>query len=172
VTPTRTIRVSPVCHPLRGVSLGLIPRNARHQVKLEYYENYIGKQMVLLYWAVTNLKPTPENEAEERIERRYVRLYQRANALLEKDPALGKEIESLIDRFEGGDGQLTRAIRAVGDGVIHRIVAVLTRLGITFDSFFWESDLILDGSVHRVIERLLPLSKEEDGAHYLDLSGF
>src|SRR5438034_951158 len=59
----------------------------------------------------------------------------------------------------------------LGDS-LGRLVAGLTRLGITFDSFFWESDLILDRSVHRVIERLLPLSKEEDGAHYLDLSGF
>jgi len=172
VNPTGPLHVGRARNPLLGDSLGRLLRYAGHPVQREYYVNDIGKQMVLLYWAVTNLKPTPEDEAEERIERRYVRLYQRANALLEKEPALGKEIESLIDRFEGGDGQLTRAIRAVGDRVLHRIVAVLTRLGITFDSFFWESDLILDGSVHRVIERLLPLSKEEDGAHYLDLSGF
>ena len=30
----------------------------------------------------------------------------------------------------------------------------------------------MDGSVRKVIDRLLPLSKEEDGAHYLDLSAF
>src|SRR5437773_10824895 len=119
--------------------------------------------MVLLCWAVSHVKPTTEDEAEERIERRYVRLYQRANALLEKDPALGKEIETLIDRFEGGDAQLTRAIRAVGDRILDRIVAVLTRLGITFHSFFRESDLLLDRSVPRVLLRLLPPTKEEDG---------
>jgi len=172
VNPTGPLHVGRARNPLLGDSLGRLLRYAGHPVQREYYVNDIGKQMVLLYWAVTHLKPTPEDEAEERIERRYVRLYQRANALLEKDPALGKEIETLIDRFEGGDAQLTRAIRAVGDRILDRIVAVLTRLGITFDSFFWESDLILDRSVHRVIERLLPLSKEEDGAHYLDLSGF
>src|SRR5207245_2738030 len=38
--------------------------------------------------------------------------------------------------------------------------------------FFWESDAILDGSVQRIVERLIPLSKEEGGAHYLDLSAF
>ena len=172
VNPTGPLHVGRARNPLLGDSLGRLLRFAGHPVQREYYVNDIGKQMVLLYWAVTNLRLTPEEEAEERIERRYVRLYQRANALLEKDPSLGKEIESLIDRFEGGDAGLTRAIRAVGDRVLHRILAVLTRLDISFDSFFWESDLVLDGSVHRVIERLRPLGKEEDGAQYLDLSPF
>lgn len=172
VNPTGPLHVGRARNPLLGDSLGRLLRFAGHPVQREYYVNDIGKQMVLLYWAVTHLKLTPEEEAEERIERRYVRLYQRANALLETDSGLGKEIESLIDRFEGGDAQLTRAIRAVGDRVLHRILTVLTRLDISFDSFFWESDLVLDGSVHRVIERLLPLGMEENGARYLDLSAF
>jgi arginyl-tRNA synthetase len=172
VNPTGPLHVGRARNPLLGDSLGRLLRFAGHPVQREYYVNDIGKQMVLLYWAVTHLRLTPEEEAEERIERRYVRLYQRANALLEKDPRLGKEIEALIDRFEGGDADLTRAIRAVGDRVLQRILAVLTRLGISFDSFFWESDLVLDGSVHRVIQRLLPLSREEAGARYLDLSAF
>jgi arginyl-tRNA synthetase len=172
VNPTGPLHVGRARNPLLGDSLGRLLRFAGHPVQREYYVNDIGKQMVLLYWAVTHLRLTPEEEAEERIERRYVRLYQRANALLEKDPRLGKEIEALIDRFEGGDAELTRAIRAVGDRVLQRILAVLTRLGISFDSFFWESDLVLDGSVHRVIQRLLPRSQEEAGARYLDLSAF
>jgi len=172
VNPTGPLHVGRARNPFLGDSLGRLLRYAGHPVQREYYVNDIGKQMVLLYWAVTHLEPTPEEASEERIERRYVRLYQRANALLEKDPNLGKEIESLIERFEGGDATLTRAIRAVGDRILDRIIAILGRLGVSYDSFFWESDLILDGSVRRVIERLLPLSKEEDGAHYLDLSSF
>jgi arginyl-tRNA synthetase len=172
VNPTGPLHVGRARNPLLGDSLGRLLRFAGHPVQREYYVNDIGKQMVLLYWAVTHLRLTPEEEAEERIERRYVRLYQRANALLETDPGLGKEIEALIDRFEGGDAELTRAIRAVGDRVLQRILAVLTRFGISFDSFFWESDLVLDGSVHRVIQRLLPRSQEEAGARYLDLSAF
>ena len=99
-------------------------------------------------------------------------LYQKANELLEKDPSVGEEVRSLIQRFEGGDAELTKAIRQVGDQVLERIVSSLARLGITYDSFFWESDLILDGRVRTVIERLLPISREEDGAHYLDLASF
>jgi arginyl-tRNA synthetase len=172
VNPTGPLHVGRARNPFLGDSLGRLLRFAGYPVQREYFVNDIGKQMVLLYWAVTHLAPEGDEADEERIERRYVRLYQRANDLLEKDPALAKEVESLIQRFEGGDADLTRAIREVGDQILRRIVAVLKRLGVSFDSFFWESDLILDGSVKRVIDRLRPLSKEEEGAHYLDLSAF
>jgi arginyl-tRNA synthetase len=172
VNPTGPLHVGRARNPFLGDSLARLLRYAGHPVAREYYVNDIGKQMVLLYWAVTNLKPEPSEEADPRIERRYVRLYQRANDLLEKDPGLKEQIDALILRFEGGDADLTRAIRAVGDRILGRIVEVLQRLGVTFDSFFWESDLLLDGSVRKVIDRLLPLGKEEEGAHYLDLSAF
>lgn len=170
VNPTGPLHVGRARNPFLGDSLARLLRMAGHPVQREYFVNDIGKQMVLLYWAVTHLKPEGDEPQEDRIDRRYVRLYQRANDRLEKDAALAKEIESLIERFEGGDADLTRAIRAVGDVILREIVAVLARLGITFDSFFWESDVLLDGSVKRVLERLLPLSHEEDGARYLDLS--
>ena len=172
VNPTGPLHVGRARNPMFGDSLARLLRYAGYPVHREYFVNDIGKQMVLMYWGVTNLKPEKADEEEERIDRRYVKLYQRANALLEKDPNLEKEIESLIQRFEGGDADLTRAIREVGDQVLRCILRVLERLGITFDSFFWESDLILDGSVRRVIERLMPLSREEEGAHYLDLSPY
>jgi arginyl-tRNA synthetase len=171
VNPTGPLHVGRARNPFLGDSLARLLRTAGYPVQREYYVNDIGKQMVILYWAVTNLKPEP-GELDERIERRYVRLYQRANDLLERDPSLKEQIDALILRFESGDADLTRAIRAVGDRILRRIVETLERLGVTFDSFIWESDLLLDGSVRKVIDRLLPLSKEEDGAHYLDLSAF
>lgn len=172
VNPTGPLHVGRARNPIFGDSLGRLLRYAGYPVEREYLVNDIGKQMVLMYWAVTHLTPDEADAAEERVDHRYVKLYQRANALLEKDPGLAKDIESLIQRFEGGDADLTKAIRAVGEQILRRILAVVERLGVTFDSFFWESDLILDGSVRQVIERLMPLSHEEDGAHYLDLSAY
>src|SRR3989449_7558915 len=127
--------------------------------------------MVLLYWAVTHLPEDP-SDSEERIEYRYVKLYQKASAKLEGDETLKREIERLTQRFEGGDVQLTKDIRKVGEAILSGILETLRRVNVTYDSFFWESDAILDGNVQRVIERLMPLGKEEDGAHYLDLTGF
>src|SRR3989475_4839216 len=92
--------------------------------------------------------------------------------MLEGDEARRHDIERLTQRFEGGDVQLTKDIRKVGEAVLGGILETLRRVNVTYDSFFWESDAILDGSVQRIVERLIPLSKEEGGAHYLDLSAF
>src|SRR3989304_4689732 len=135
VNPTGPLHVGRARNPIFGDSLGRLLRYAGYQVEREYFVNDIGKQMVIMYWAVTHLPPDDADAAEERIERRYVKLYQRANAQLEKDPSLTKEIDLLIRRCEGGDADLPKAIRAVGDKVLKRILEVLERLDIAFDSF-------------------------------------
>jgi len=169
--PTGPIHVGRARNPFVGDALVRILRLAGYPVQSEYLVNDIGRQMVLLYWAVRNL-PTDAVAGETRIEYRYVALYQKASARLETDEALKREIERLTQRFEGGDVQLTKDIRKVGEEVLRGILETLRRANVTFDSFFWESDSILDGSVQRVIARLMPLSHEEDGARYVDLSAF
>src|SRR5947199_10145631 len=101
----------------------------------------------------------------ERLEHSNVKLYMKSSDQFEGYAALKHEIELLTQRFEGGDAQLTKDIRKVGEAVLAGVLETLRRLNVTYDSFFWESDAILDGSVGRVIERLMPLSKEEDGSH-------
>src|SRR3989442_70009 len=169
--PTGPLHVGRARNPFLGDALVRLLRFAGFPVTSEYLVNDIGRQMVLLYWAVTHLPEDP-SDSQERIEYRYVKLYQKASAKLEGDETLKREIERLTQRFEGGDVQLTKDIRKVGEAVLSGILETLRRVNVTYDSFFWESDAILDGNVQRVIERLMPLGKEEDGAHYLDLTGF
>ncbi len=169
--PTGPLHVGRARNPFLGDALVRLLRAAGYRVTSEYLVNDIGRQMVLLYWAVNHL-PSESSDSEERVEYRYVKLYQKASAMLEGDEALKHEIEQLTQRFEGGDVQLTKDIRKVGEAVLRGILGTLRRVNVTYDSFFWESDAIIDGSVQRIVERLMPLSKEEDGAHYLDLSAF
>lgn len=169
--PTGPLHVGRARNPFLGDALVRLLRFAGFPVKSEYLVNDIGRQMVLLYWAVTHLPQDPA-DPEKRIEYRYVKLYQKASERLEHDEGLKREIEGLTQRFEGGDARLTKEIRHVGEAILESILRTLQRVNVTFDSFFWESDAILDGSVQRVIERLVPLGKEEDGARYIDLSAF
>jgi len=169
--PTGPLHVGRARNPFLGDALARLLRFAGFPVTSEYLVNDIGRQMVLLYWAVTHL-PREPTDPEERVEYRYVKLYQEASTRLEKDETLKREIEQLTQRFEGGDVRLTKDIRQVGEAILGSILQTLRRVNVTFDSFFWESDAILDGSVQRVIDRLMPLSKEEDGAHYIDLSAY
>jgi arginyl-tRNA synthetase len=55
------------------------------------------------------------------------------------------------------------------------MLASLERIGVTFDEFVWESDLVRDGSVERVVERLRRAPhavREENGAWALDATGY
>ena len=169
--PTGPLNVGRARNPFVGDALVRLMRIAGYPVTSEYLVNDIGRQMVLLYWAVTHL-PVDSSDPNEPVEYRYVKLYQKASAQLEADEALKQEVERLTQRFERGDVQLTKDIRKVGETVLRSVLETLRRVNVGFDSFFWESDAILDGSVQRVIARLMPLSKEEDGARYIDLSAF
>ncbi|TLZ70290.1 MAG: arginine--tRNA ligase, partial [Methanobacteriota archaeon] len=169
--PTGPLNVGRARNPFVGDALVRLMRIAGYPVTSEYLVNDIGRQMVLLYWAVTHL-PADSSDPKDPVEYRYVKLYQKASAQLEADEALKQEVERLTQRFERGDVQLTKDIRKVGETVLRSVLETLRRVNVGFDSFFWESDAILDGSVQRVIARLMPLSKEEDGARYIDLSAF
>src|SRR5207249_11789029 len=96
--PTGPLDVGRARNPLLGDALGRLMRAAGYKVTSEYLVNDIGRQMVLLYWAVTHLPEAP-SDAKERIEYRYVQLYQKASAKLEGDETLKQEIERLMQRF-------------------------------------------------------------------------
>jgi arginyl-tRNA synthetase len=173
VNPTGPIHVGRGRNPIYGDSLARILSMAGYPVTREYLVNDVGKQMVVQYWATRNLTPSDVGKAErDKPDYRYVKFYQEAAARLEKDPTLNDQVIALIQRFERGDVDLTKEIRSVGEDILRGILATLRRIDVTYDSFFWESDLILDGSVQAVVDRLLPLANEEEGAYYLDLQGF
>jgi len=169
--PTGPLHVGRARNPILGDSLGRLLAMAGYPVTREYLVNDVGKQMVVQYWAKAHLTEAEVGAPERpKDDFRFVKYYQAAAALMERDPSLNDDVMALIQRHENGDANLTREIRAVGERVLHGVLESLTRIGVAFDRFFWESDLILDGSVQRVIERLKPLAHVEDGAYYLDLS--
>lgn len=175
INPTGPIHVGRARNPIIGDALARIFRMAGYDVTTEFLVNDIGRQMVLLAWGAENI-PEAEREApeRERDDYRLVRAYQAANARVEADGELNRQIEERIYRLENGDADLTRATRAVAERVLEGMRATLERLGIRFDSYFWESDLLLGGRVAPVIERLraLPEAAVEDGGAFVDLASF
>src|SRR5436309_15431758 len=108
--------------------------------------------MVLIYWAVTHLPEDP-SDAKERIEYRYVKLYQKASAKLEGEQTLKHEIERLTQRFECGDVQLTKDIRKAGEAYLGGILETLRRVNVTYDSFSCKTYATMVSCVQLVSER-------------------
>jgi arginyl-tRNA synthetase len=169
--PTGPLHVGRARNPVLGDALARLLKMVGFSVTREYLVNDMGRQMVVQYWGTQHLTPKEVGPADsEKPDYRYIKYYQAATAIFERNAEAKAEVTALIQRFEGGDAALTQEIRKVAENVLAGILASLARLGVTFDTFYWESDSILDGRVQKVIDRLLPLSKEEAGAHYLDLS--
>ena len=175
VNPTGPLHVGRARNSLIGDALARVLRMAGYAVTTEFLVNDIGRQMVLLAWGVRNVPadglPPPERERDDY---RLVRLYQAANARAEEDPALNRQLEEMMVRLESGDVGLTGEVHGVAERVLAGIRETLERLGVHFDSFFWESDLVLRGKVGPVKEKLLALPEvgEQDGSHFIDLAPY
>jgi arginyl-tRNA synthetase len=172
VNPNGPLHVGRARNPLIGDAFARILRRAGYSVTREYYVNDMGKQMILLAWAVRNLSAQevgpPEREGEDY---RLVKYYQAAAKRTKEDPSLDAEIKRLAQRYEEGDEALAAEVRAVAERALGGILRTLEGLNIRFDHFFWESRTIFDGSARRVAEALKAVSQasQEDGAWYLDL---
>jgi arginyl-tRNA synthetase len=175
VNPTGPIHVGRARNALIGDALARILRLAGYAVTTEFLVNDIGRQMVLLAWGVRHLDESSLPPSErERDDYRLMRAYVAANVRAGEDPDVNREIESMIYRLENGDDALTRDIRGIAERILAGISATLTRIDISFDAYFWESELILKGKVVPVLDRLKALKESaiEDGAHFIDLAPF
>lgn len=169
--PTGPLHVGRARNPIYADALARLLRIAGFRVTREYLVNDVGRQMVVQYWGTQHLTPADVGPPDvDKPDYRFIKYYQKATAIFETDPKAKADVAAMIQRFEQGDVELTQEVRKVAEEVLRGILQSLTRIGVTFDSFFWESDAILNGSVQKVIERLMPLGREEDGAHFLDLS--
>ncbi len=169
--PTGPLHVGRARNPIYADALGRLLRMAGFPVTCEYLVNDVGRQMVVQYWGTQHLTPAQVGPPDvDKPDYRFIKYYQKANEIFEHDAQAKSDVAEMIRRFELGDVSLTREVRKVAEEVLAGVLESLNRIGVSFDSFFWESDAILNGSVQKVIERLMPLSREEGGAHYLDLS--
>ncbi|KYK26096.1 MAG: hypothetical protein AYK23_03280, partial [Candidatus Proteinoplasmatales archaeon SG8-5] len=169
--PNGPLHVGRARNPIIGDTLARILKRCGHEVTTEFYVDDMGKQQITLTWGVDNLGlQTPEDKPDHRM----VHYYQEASKLLEDDPKVGEDIDSMLAAYEGGDRDIAKRIRDNCQEVMDGILESLRRLDIYFDSLAWESTYIFDGSVKRVVEglRKLECTFEEDGALYLDLSEF
>ncbi len=169
--PTGPLHVGRARNPIFADALARLMRLAGFQVTREYLVNDVGRQMVVQYWGTRHLTAEQVGPPDlDKPDYRYIKYYQKATEIFERDADAKADVAAMIQRFEHGDVALTKEVRKVAEEVLAGILESLQRLGVAFDSFYWESDSILDGRVQTVIERLMPLSREEDGSHYLDLS--
>lgn len=175
VNPTGPIHVGRARNPLIGDTLARCLRMCGHDVSTEYYVNDVGKQVVLLTWALSNLteKDVPPSE-RQKDDHRLVGYYQAANKMMESSSEVAKDIASMTQRFEAGDPQVIAQVRRTVDLMLDGIKESLGGVNVHLDRYTYESQFILDGSAREIVDRLRSSSyaEMEDGAYYLNLEEF
>ena len=173
VNPTGPIHVGRARNPIIGDTLARILRQAGYDVTTEFYVNDVGRQAVVMTWGVKHLKLDAEPE-RDKDDYRYVLYYQQANKLLEEDPNVLKEIDSMLYKLEHGDPDTVKLAREACERVLAAIMESLRRLNVHVDRFTWESKFVADRSVEKIIAKLKTSEycREQDGAYYLELESF
>jgi arginyl-tRNA synthetase len=201
INPTGPINVGRVRNSLIGDTMAKLARTVGFDVETHFYVDDMGKQVATIAWGIENkisekysltfdergepvLEKT-DGPAENELLSRYGKYADKPDfkvfftyvptTKLVEDEMLDSEIDELSERCEEGDEESIGKLKKVVDDVLAGQKETLERLGITFDSFDFESGFVLDGSAKKAIEDLkeLPQSLElETGANAIDLSEF
>ncbi|DAC53248.1 MAG TPA: arginine--tRNA ligase [Candidatus Poseidoniaceae archaeon] len=186
--PNGPFHVGRARNAILGDTLVRLHRLHGDDVRAEYYVDDMGKQVGVLAWALDNLSEEDVNELlsereppSERwltkADHQRVRWYQAAQILRkdadeERKAQIEKEIGLLVHASEHGDVGVLESFEAAYTPVLEGMLATLSRLGISYDTFTKESRFVVDGTVAKLMDSLdaLEISGTADnGAGFLDL---
>jgi arginyl-tRNA synthetase len=99
-------------------------------------------------------------------------LLERVVAAVQAEADPEGEVEEIGRKYEQHDPQVSELVRQVANLCLEGVKASLGELGITFDTWDWESQLLWDGLVSETLKRLaqLPFTKPDRGALVLDVN--
>jgi len=175
VNPTGPIHVGRARNPLIGDTLARCLRMCGHEVDTEYYVNDVGKQVVLLTWALAHLTEEEVPKADrDKNDHRLVGYYQVANKMMESSAEVAADIARMTQGFEAGDPEVIAQVRRTVDMMLDGIKESLSSVNVTLDRYTYESQFILDGTARQVVDRLKASSYAEidDDAYFLNLEEF
>ncbi len=180
---TGPFHVGRIRNAVIGDTLARIDRATGLPVTTQYYMDDMGRQAALITWIWTKPRDQWPASVREAVEGQDVpgekpdafrgRAYPPSSAYLKEHADAQAEVAALVQAIEGGHPPPEH--RALIQEILGGMLASLARLGITFDEFVWESDLLRDGSVDRVLERLRAAPhavQEANGAWAIDAASY
>ncbi len=148
-----------------GDSLARLMRFEGHEVEVHYYVNDMGRQIGLLVLVASEL----EDITFDQILAAYVEANQRA----QEDPEFAARGYELLVKMEEGDPETKEKFRRVTELCLRGQLAVLQRLGVSYDHFDHESAYVKDArftDIERALERQEAIFTDEEGRRVVDLS--
>lgn len=129
-----------------------------YDVEIHYFVNDIGKQISMLLVAA--------KDADNLTFENMLNLYIDINKKVKEDSTIEQEVFDNLNKLENGDKETIKRFRKIVEICINGQRKILAELGIHYDYFDYESDLVLNGSVDKVLKELEKTGKlveVEDG---------
>ncbi len=164
--PTGPIHIGRIRNSIIGDSLFRILSRYGYRVTTQYFVNDSGRQVASLYVGYRKFGQNGNLTTEN-----LLKAYQRMHREVEANPELEKEVDETIRQYEAGKPEVMDGIRTICSVILGSINGTLERLGIKIDDYTWESDLIRNGDVNRVLESLEDELEDEGGAKYVSSGG-
>jgi len=99
-------------------------------------------------------------------------ILERVLKAVQEDPDPEKTIQQIGKKYEEGDKETVTLVHGVAKPCLDGIKTSLSKIGINFDTWDWESQLLWDGRVEEAVKRLLklPFARSEGTSHSLDIN--
>lgn len=146
INPNASPHVGRARNAMYGDSLVRLFRFEGYEVEVHYYVNDIGRQIGLLVLQVENIQAMGFDEVLD--------AYVEANARAEREPEFAEKGYELLAKMEQGDPETVQKFHDVTELCLKGQVAVLARLGISYDRFDRESKYLKDARLDEVLAAL------------------
>lgn len=149
INPNASPHVGRARNAILGDTLARTLRALGAELTSHYYVNDFGRQIALLLVALGPDGVRSVDFAE------ILDVYVRINAQAEEDSAIVEQALTLLAKAEMGDTTTLNALRDIARHSLDGQLAILTKLGITFDQFDFETDLLESPELAEIEEHLV-----------------
>ena len=181
INPTGPINIGRARNPFIGDTLVRLYKTVGWEVKSHFYVNDMGKQIAIITHAIDK-KIKPSEELIEKYKKYAEKddfilffIYVKANEIFEDDYESQKAIGELLLKCENKDTITIEKLKNIARNGLNGQMETLKKFDINYDSFDFESEFVLNGSVEEVTRKLKDLpqvQKLDEGAYALDLKDY
>lgn len=154
INPNASPHVGRARNALIGDSIVRIFRFLGYKVDVHYFVNDVGKQIAMLLLGSKDKKKVSFNELLD--------IYVEINKKVEENPEIEKEVFELLNRLENGDAQVRKRFREIVDTCIKGQGSIFEDLGISYDSYDYESEYLWNKRTEEILAELKKTGKLEE----------
>jgi arginyl-tRNA synthetase len=153
--PNGPLHVGHIRNSIIGDTLVRVFRKAGYALEVQYYVNDMGRQIAIVVWGFDNLDNSQIKGEKE--DAHIARIYIAANRVIESDPSLTQQVNTLMQLVEQGDPATVKKFRREVSRCLDVFKVTMNDLNVVHDRFVWESDFIRNGYTDRIIAKLRKL---------------